>query len=89
MSLKGRIVSARHLHLELTSLRPDSLTHRARITDNLRDMPFAPSAQIGPVPRESVGTAIGLGNSLRKSEQDIDFEMDGKIDGECAGQSAS
>jgi hypothetical protein len=54
---------------------------RQRIIENLRSMPFAPSAQIRSVPGTSVGQEIGSATRSYVQDDDIDFELDAKIRG--------
>jgi len=44
-------------------------------------MPFAPSAQIRSVPGTSVGQEIGSTTRSYVQDDDVDFELDGKIRG--------
>lgn len=57
---------------------------KRRIIENLRSMPFAPSAQMREVPAQSVGKHLGIRSrdTVDARDEDIDFQLDVKIRGE-------
>ncbi|KAJ9123887.1 histone deacetylase (class I) Clr6 [Naganishia vaughanmartiniae] len=53
---------------------------KARIIENLRNLPFAPGVQMQQVPSISLGKAIGVRTtSTAAGNDDVDFELDAKI----------
>lgn len=54
---------------------------KRRIIENLRSMPFAPSAPMREVPNQSVGKHLGIHsqNAQDSMDEDVDFQLDGKI----------